>query len=506
MCGLCHSALCDGIEHAQDGTFAAAAASGPGGTTSLNYIIGQLNRGDYSWGGIAVVTYSFAKVLPSYAKGLDEYDGFNSFNSQQMDMARLALETWSDVADITFQESNSYFAPIRFANSDTLADYSAAHAYLPGFSSWAGDVWVNSDYAYNTAPEIGNYGYKVLVHEIGHAIGQPHPGDYNASGGKLSYQNNAAYAEDSAQYSIMSYWDESHTGADFGDAFAQTPMLHDILAIQAKYGVNMSTRTDDTVYGFNSNTESPIYDFSQNTAPVFSIWDAGGIDTIDFSGYFVDTVINLNEGGFSSAAGLTNNISIAYGAVIENAIGGAGDDVVIGNQWDNLVDAGAGSDVFVLNQSSSSADTYVFDNGETIVFSDHGTDRLTNVEIIFYADAELDVIAQTQVSILEYAASYEDVEEAFGTDEEALFDHFVEFGLTEGRTIDFSALDYIASHEDLIEVFGADAEAGARHYIEFGRAENREITFDSAAFLEANPELVPLQGQEINAAKMFIEL
>ncbi len=140
------------------------------------------------------------------------------------------------------------------------------------------------------------------------------------------------------------------------------------------------------------------------------------------------------------------------------------------------------------------------------MFSDHGTDRLTNVETISYADADLDVIAQTQISILEYAASYEDVEEAFGTDEEALFDHFVEFGLTEGRTIDFSALDYIASHQDLIEVFGADAEAGARHYIEFGRAENREITFDSAAFLAANPELVSLQGQEINAAKMFIEL
>ena len=40
------------------------------------------------------------------------------------------------------------------------------------------------------------------------------PGSYDASLGNPSYQNDAAYYQDSLQYSIMSYFNAGYTGAD----------------------------------------------------------------------------------------------------------------------------------------------------------------------------------------------------------------------------------------------------------------------------------------------------
>src|SRR3712207_7466920 len=52
-------------------------------------------------------------------------------------------------------------------------------------------------------------------HEIGHALGLAHPGDYGAGQG-ATYASTAPYKQDSHQFSIMSYWDESETGASWG--------------------------------------------------------------------------------------------------------------------------------------------------------------------------------------------------------------------------------------------------------------------------------------------------
>ncbi len=63
----------------------------------------------------------------------------------------------------------------------------------------------------------------------------------------------------------------------------QTPLLHDILTIQAKYGADPTTRTGDTIYFSNSNAGNAVYDLAQNPFPYLSVYDAGGEDTFDFS-------------------------------------------------------------------------------------------------------------------------------------------------------------------------------------------------------------------------------
>ncbi|CAN5359726.1 hypothetical protein BH10PSE3_BH10PSE3_16220 [soil metagenome] len=302
------------------------------------------------------VTYAFRSTAPSTMP--DDTSGFSRFSATQITQAELALIAWSDVANITFTRVGSGTSgEAAFSNSASilLANYAsgqagaAAFASYPGnpsFSSSSGDLWVNSTLSYNRNPVQGNYGGLVLVHELGHTIGLSHPGDYDASDDMpITYASDAEYYEDSTQYTVMSYFDETETGADYHGAYAAAPMLDDISAAQQEYGVNLATRTGDTVYGFNSTADRPWY-LATNAATklVFAVWDAGGVDTFDFSGFGVAQTIDLREGHFSSVGGLVGNVAIAEGAAIENVIGGAGADTIIGNGLSNILSGGGGDD------------------------------------------------------------------------------------------------------------------------------------------------------------------
>ena len=376
----------------------------------------QITRTGVSWstlGTPAVVSYAFRASAPTTMP--TDTTGFSQFSAGQIAAAESAFAAWADVANITFDRVNdagsqySNNATILFGNYSSGQDGAAAFAYLPGrggagsaASAVQGDVWINSSLNYNAAPVQQNYGQLTMLHEIGHAIGLSHPAAYNASAGtSITYGANATYFEDSLQYSVMSYFRESETGANYRVngvgtlLYASIPQLDDIAAVQRLYGANMTTRTGDTTYGFNSNAgQSWFSATSSSTTLIFAVWDAGGIDTFDFSGYATNSTIDLRPAAFSSVGGMVGNVAIALGVTIENAIGGIGSDTIRGNSADNritggggddTIDGGLGSDTVVFS-GARSAYTITWNGQVGTVTGPGGTVTVRNVEFLAFSD------------------------------------------------------------------------------------------------------------------------
>jgi hypothetical protein len=276
--------------------------------------------------------------------------------------AATSFELWDDLiapsmvqvagpsveGDITFGyyskaagTSGGTYANIGGFKSTTASPYGGTINNIGAAKAWFDNSWWTQNDDGDMVP--GGYGILTYLHEIGHTLGLSHPGRYNGSG---TYSVSAEYAQDTRQWTVMSYFDANSdkSGANHAGRYASTPMLHDIAAAQAMYGADMTTRTGDTVYGFNSNAGRSVFDFATNRSPVIAIWDAGGKDTLDTSGFTQTQRIDLSPGSYSDVGGLLQNVAIAHAAVIENAIGGSGRDSIIGNAAANRLVGNAGND------------------------------------------------------------------------------------------------------------------------------------------------------------------
>lgn len=82
-----------------------------------------------------------------------------------------------------------------------------------------------------------------------------------------------------------------------------------------------------------------------------------------------------------------------------------------------------------------------------------------------------------------YASAYPDLQAAFGNDREALYDHFLQHGIAEGRqsspVLDVRA--YRTRYPDLQAAFGDNWDAYIRHYADLGILEGRSAAYDGQA-------------------------
>jgi Ca2+-binding RTX toxin-like protein len=363
----------------------AAGGSSDGGTISVNtQLVNQIDAGGaWSTGSGAIApNFTFGMTTSNaFAATFSEASGWSVLSPSQAAAIRMAINLWDDLISSNISEAqNPNAADIKVSNTTTGVSY--AHSYYPGVvgaesDSWSrtdGSVWFNTGASTLQNAAVGNYGFMTFVHELGHALGLDHAGSYNGAG--ASYGNTGSgwmYVEDSRQYTVMSYFAASSTGADWGGAEAQTPMVYDILAIQQLYGADNATRAGNTVYGFNSNTGSPIFDFDRNARPVLTIWDGAGSDTIDLSQWTSGSILSLVAGSYSSANNMTKNIAIAYNVDIENAVTGNGNDTITGNDLDNRLNSGGGSDTI---NGAGGEDTINGGAGRDVLIGGSGNDRI----------------------------------------------------------------------------------------------------------------------------------
>ena len=416
-------------------TSSSTSSVGQASSPTINSLLGG-NKWDGATGTGSSISYSFPWTSSSTAifaghNGIGDYSLLNEPNASahygltatQQTAARAAVQTWANVANITFSEvpeSSSNVGDIRFgwtSATDTTSTGNTAWGWASYPNSYwpsAGDVWISTTAAGAAATDwsVGSDNFGSLIHELGHALGLKHPFEGNVV---------LPVATDSTQYSVMSYTPALHSlyvsVTHSGNTWSwssyniepSTPMLYDIQAMQYLYGANTSYNTGDNIYTFD-----PAVPF------IKTLWDAGGKDTISVSNFTLGCTIDLRAGYFSKISYLddisapvnwstapptptydgTDDLAIAYGCVIENAIGGSGNDTLTGNDANNNLDGGPGNDILnggvgidtaVYSIRRSSASLTKTSTGFSLTDSTKvaGTDTLQNIERIKFSDAAI---------------------------------------------------------------------------------------------------------------------
>ncbi len=285
-----------------------------------------------------VISYSFADPAGStYAYGANpEFQAtLSAFSAADRQLTRDILGRIESVCNVQFVEvpdNATECGVLRYGYSQQPnAMNFSGYAFFPSTAAIGGDVWIGAAQA---RPEWAFYRPNLILHETLHALGLKHP--FDPSGAVLDSAHNII------PNTVMSY--STVAGDDVGlmSQYPVAPMALDIAALQYLYGGNAATNAGNTVYdlasaGFQGGFQS--------------VWDAGGSDAFDASRVGHAVALDLAEGASSSvgvtitAAGYagtsvlrttyTATVSVAPGAVIENAVGTAWADTLAGNDTVN---------------------------------------------------------------------------------------------------------------------------------------------------------------------------
>lgn len=285
-------------------------------------------------------------------------------------MVRTALESISNVVNIHFKEVNY---DVTYNNGFGVAAGTIYYSNGGGadLNSRGAGITIRTLNYPEPYPHYSTAAHEVL-HLLGFSDGAARNPAYTTVDSVMSYRNmfNDTYGE---KFKVYEY-DASGKFLDIKLATNVTLGIYDIQALQSIYGANREYNAGNTTYKYTPET-------LQNFA---TLWDGGGNDTIDVSAFTLGVELNLNGGTrsnlFIKATSLngweydgTRAIGIAYGANIENALGGKGNDVIYGNELRNDIRGGAGNDKLY---GGADADTLYGDEGDDLIYGEAGDDTL----------------------------------------------------------------------------------------------------------------------------------
>ncbi len=142
--------------------------------------------------------------------------------------------------------------------------------------------------------------------------------------------------------------------------------------------------------------------------------------------------------------------------------GDAGNDILVGGAGFDTIDGGDGYDVLLLDKPLLS---YFVEQTATgfRLWDGAEYDTVTNVEGVYAADGRVYSIADFQklsFNALAYIAGYPDLANGFGANAAAGYQHYIQSGRAEGRTVRFDGLSYLAANYDLAAGYGYDPDHG----------------------------------------------
>lgn len=351
----------------------------------------------------ATIFYSFSLTSSAYSYtssgSTDLPAHFRAFTDQQKIAAAFALDGSGNTAAVGFSFEGFTAANVqgqgdvdstsgthmRFAGTTSNSVPTAQVADFPGNvittdQSDNGDIWAGAAYdgtIYDLrTPQAGNYAWYVQLHEVGHALGLKHPHETGWSFGGVPQDM------DMMEFTLMSY--RSYENADVNGgltnsdwSFGQTYMMLDIAALQAMYGADYTTNAGATVYQWTPGSGDTLVNgavaIDAGGNQIFmTVWDGGGTDTYDFSAYSSALSIDLRPGKWSTldaaqladlgdghtARGSVYNALQYQGntaSLIENAIGGTGNDTIVGNSLGNVLNGRSGGDALNGGQGLDTA-------------------------------------------------------------------------------------------------------------------------------------------------------
>ncbi|KRC82486.1 M10 family metallopeptidase C-terminal domain-containing protein [Sphingomonas sp. Root241] len=395
--------------------------------------------------GTQNLTFSFPESGSNYNGSGYDTNGVSQYQlelgSMQQAAARAAFAQISAATGLTFTEiteTDTVHANIRISQTGD-SDVASAYGGFPSDTRGvAGDIWFgrNNQPYYDMATE-GTWGFATMMHEIGHTMGLKHGHqDYTNSDLSFYFGTTPRFGtqsltpdRDGQSWSLMTYTPAPFTNSNFAGEKVnqpQTYMQYDLAALQYMYGANYNTNAGDSVYTFSQTTGEMFINGVGQGAPsgnkiYLTIWDGGGNDTIDAGNYANGVTIDLRPGEFSTVdqAQLANNLayqnltnlapgnfamSLLYNndarSLIENARGGDGNDIFVGNIANNLLDGGAGSDTVIFTNPTGITVTLNDTNTDVIVTHDGETDTLRSIENIGGTSGNDTITGNSQANIL----------------------------------------------------------------------------------------------------------